>query len=185
MTRSGELGRALAAEFVHLWSEAVNVRQARGWTARRIVSGGQTGVDRAALDWAIANNIDHGGWCPRGRRAEDGAIPAAYHLEEMESEAPADRTEANVRDSDGTLLFSVEPELSGGTLLTHRVAMRLQRPWLHVVEADGPDAADAVVEFLGRHRIRTLNVAGPRASEAGSIGRFVTEILSRAYALAK
>jgi hypothetical protein len=128
----------------------------------RIVSGGQTGVDRAALDVAVARGIAHGGWCPRGRRAEDGRIPERYVLREHDSPDYAARTEANVRDSDGTLVLAPGTPRNG-TALTVRLAERHGRP-CRVVDLDAPPDPDDVVAWLARHRIRTLNVAGPRES---------------------
>ena len=143
----------------------------------RIVSGGQTGADRAALDWAIAHGIEHGGWCPRGRRAEDGRIARQYRLRETPSHAYAQRTRWNVRDSDGTLIISRSPELSGGSGYTARCAERLGRPWQHV--HPGADSITLVVAFLEQRRIRTLNVAGPRVSTDPGIYEYVYAILER------
>jgi hypothetical protein len=147
---------------------------------QRIVSGGQTGADRAALDWAIAQGIPHGGWCPRGRRAEDGRIADRYQLLETPSRDYGQRTRWNVRDSDGTLVVSRSKRLTGGSALTARVAARLGQPCLHV--HPGADDPAAIREFLERHRIRTLNVAGPRASNDPEIYEYVLEVLERAFA---
>ena len=84
----------------------------------KIVSGGQTGADRAGLDWAISMGIPHGGWCPRGRKAEDGVIPARYQLTETKSADYLTRTRWNVRDSNATVIFTLKPTLSGGSLRT-------------------------------------------------------------------
>jgi hypothetical protein len=84
----------------------------------KMVSGGQTGADRAALDWALAHNIECGGWCPKGRKAEDGPIDPKYPPKETASVAYLQRTEWNVRDSDATVLFSIKPTLTGGSLKT-------------------------------------------------------------------
>src|SRR6202011_5716034 len=84
----------------------------------RIVSGGQTGADRAALDWALQHNVPCGGWCPKGRKAEDGPINPKYPLKESSSVCYLQRTEWNVRDSDGTVLFSIAPILGGGSKKT-------------------------------------------------------------------
>lgn len=131
----------------------------------RIVSGGQTGVDRAALDAAQALGLPRGGWCPRGRWAEDGEIPTPYPLDETPKTELAQRTEWNVRDSDATLVLVLERPLSGGSLLTAELARSYRRP-LRVVElAADPDPAD-LRPWLAEHQVRTLNVAGPRASEA-------------------
>ena len=88
----------------------------------KIVSGGQTGADRAGLDWALAHNVECGGWCPKGRKAEDGPINPEYPLKETPSDSYIQRTEWNVRDSDATILFSIEPTLTGGSLRTMEFA---------------------------------------------------------------
>ena len=126
----------------------------------RIVSGGQTGVDRAALDVAMELGIPHGGWCPRGRLAEDGVIPARYLLQETKSAEYPVRTLRNVLDSDGTLVIYRVP-LSGGTLLTVNLAREHRKPCLTVDLSQNADA-DQFRSWLGEHNIRTLNVAGPR-----------------------
>lgn len=130
-----------------------------------LVSGGQTGVDRAALDVALERGMPCGGWCPAGRAAEDGPIDPRYPLRETPSADPAQRTEWNVRDSDGTLLAS---GASPGTELTQQVARRLGRP-VYLWQRDAaPDAAH-FRRWLQIHKIRTLNVAGPRESESPGI----------------
>ncbi len=128
---------------------------------QQIVSGGQTGVDRAALDAARAAGIPIGGWCPRQRWAEDGPIPLQYPLRETASADPAERTRLNVRDSDATLILVVDM-LRGGTRLTRQVAIELRRPY-HVARL----AARPHVVLRWLHQVcpTTLNVAGPRASE--------------------
>jgi hypothetical protein len=154
----------------------------RDFLQLKIISGGQTGADRAALDWAIAHDIEHGGWCPRGRRAENGIIPLRYRLVETPSSDYAQRTLWNVRDSDATVLFSGAPVLNGGSLYTKEVAQQLHRPWLHL---HGPEdeAARSFREFLALHDVAVLNVAGPRASNQPDIGRYVTVVLDTALAL--
>jgi hypothetical protein len=130
---------------------------------RRIVSGGQTGVDRAALDWAINHRIEHGGWCPRGRRAEDGPIALRYGLTETASVGYAERTKLNVRESDATLIMNAGV-LEGGSLLTQRVAAGAGKPCL-VVPLDAEDRAAEVrrvLEWLGSDAFLALNIAGPR-----------------------
>ena len=102
---------------------------------QKIISGGQTGADRAALDFAIARGIPHGGWCPRGRLAEDGTIPALYQLSETPGPDHAQRTEWNVRDSDGTVIFSIAPALTGGSRETAELARQHQKPCLHLVRS--------------------------------------------------
>jgi hypothetical protein len=144
----------------------------------RIISGGQTGADRAALDFAIANGIPHGGWCPRGRMAEDGQLERCYELKETPEVEYPQRTEWNVRDSDGTVIFSILPGLAGGSKLTADLAEELGKPWLHLSEVhDGPSAVARLRAFLSDHAIRVLNVAGPRASNEPAVARFVIETL--------
>ncbi|MCX8156706.1 MAG: putative molybdenum carrier protein [Verrucomicrobiae bacterium] len=145
-----------------------------------IVSGGQTGADRAALDFALRHGFPHRGWCPAGRLAEDGRLEDCYRLQETPSPAYAQRTEWNVRDSDGTVIFTCHAELSGGTLFTWECARKLGRPVLVLVAGQTPSPARALRAFLRRHRIRVLNVAGPRASFAPGIGAFVEAVLSEA-----
>ncbi|MGD0251653.1 MAG: putative molybdenum carrier protein [Verrucomicrobiota bacterium] len=144
----------------------------------KIVSGGQTGVDRAALDFAIWRGYEHGGWCPRGRLAEDGAIPLIYRLRETDSADYDERTEKNVMDSDATLIVARARKLSGGTAFTKTCAEQHDRPALVVCERDGVSkSAAALSKFLKRNKIRALNVAGPRESQAPGIGKFVVALL--------
>ncbi len=129
----------------------------------RIVSGGQTGVDRGALNAALAAGLPCGGWCPKGRFAEDGTITDVYPLDETPSADHAERTEWNVRDSDATLILTRKAALSGGTRLTRELANRHERPCL-VVDPTAPASLDSVVAWLDSGRIKTLNLAGPRES---------------------
>lgn len=138
-------------------------------SVRQIVSGGQTGVDRAALDVALELGISCGGWCPKGRLAEDGPIPGRYPLRETRTARYARRTLWNVRDSDATLILAREP-LVGGTAYTERCSRELERPCLVVA----PDAADPatlmrVRAWLAANDVEILNVAGPRESGAPGI----------------
>lgn len=129
----------------------------------RIVSGGQTGVDRAALDAALALGLPCGGWCPKGRRAEDGIIPERYPLAEAPSEDYAERTELNVRDSDATLVLTWgEPRT--GTKLTMDVAKTFSKPCFAADLSRGVDLS-AVRDWLYGARVGTLNIAGPRSSK--------------------
>jgi len=138
----------------------------RGMPAR-IVSGGQTGIDRAALDAAARLGLDRGGWCPRGRRAEDGPIPRRYPLREAPLAAYAARTRLNIRDSDATLVV-ISGAADPGTRLTMRLARALGRP-LRVIDLDRPPPRSAVRAWLRRHRVAVLNVAGPRESRCPGI----------------
>ncbi len=156
----------------------------RNGMPRKIVSGGQTGVDRAALDVAIEVGLECGGWCPRGRRAEDGPIPAAYPLTPTPCRDHAQRTRWNVRDSDATLLLLLGPA-AGGTALALAEAKRRGKPLLAIdLAAPGGSAATAA-EFhawVGRLQIRTLNVAGPRESEQPGIHALAAGLLRRLMA---
>ncbi|MEW6671308.1 MAG: putative molybdenum carrier protein [Thermodesulfobacteriota bacterium] len=148
----------------------------------KIISGGQTGADRAALDAAIEIGIPHGGWVPKGRLAEDGAVPLSYHLNEMPTDSYAARTEQNVADADGTLIVSHGP-LSGGSALTQELAQKQGRPCLHIDLNPVPafKAAAMVAAWITLHRIKTLNVAGPRASNDLNIYKKTKDILIAAF----
>ncbi len=141
----------------------------------KIVSGGQTGVDRAALDVALARGIPCGGWCPRGRRAEDGALPFRYPLQETPSEEYAQRTEWNVRDSDGTLVLLRERP-SQGTALTIELAARMGKPCL-VLDMNQHPNTGTVRAWILEHRIHNLNVAGPREEKSPGIYRDSVDFL--------
>lgn len=146
----------------------------------KIVSGGQTGADRAALDWAISRGIPHGGWCPKGRRAEDGVIPVHYNVEEMPTASYLMRTEQNVVDSDGTVIFSMKPRLSGGSQKTLEFALKHRKPPLLICPA-AKDPAGMLRNFVRDCGIKALNVAGPRASNEPAVADFVTRVLNEAF----
>jgi hypothetical protein len=133
----------------------------------KIISGGQTGVDRAALDAAMASGVPVGGWCPKNRRAEDGTIPEIYPLTQTPGNSYPVRTTWNVRDSDGTLVFQ-RGEASRGTSLTIARAKELQKP-LYVVDLTLHVVPGDVANWVGQQSIRVLNVAGPRESESPGI----------------
>lgn len=139
----------------------------------KIVSGGQTGVDRAALDVALELGLEAGGWCPRARRAEDGRIAVRYPLRETPSGVYSQRTEWNVRDSDATLILH-RGAMSGGTRLTAEIAARLERPLLALDLAREPDPEGARAWLL-EYQVRVLNVAGPR--EEGAPGVYAQAFL--------
>jgi len=132
----------------------------------KIISGGQTGADRAALDAAIRLGLPHGGWIPKGRLAEDGPLPKTYALKETASAVYAERTEKNVLDADGTLIIA-RGKLRGGTAYTREMAVKHGRPWLHINLRQTPAfrAALAIRQWIATQRITVLNVAGPRASK--------------------
>jgi hypothetical protein len=134
-------------------------------TLAKIVSGGQAGVDRGALDAALAADFPAGGWCPADRSAEDGPIPARYPVTPLERGGYQERTLRNVLDSDATAILA-PGELTGGTYFTFVLCKEHQKPAL-VVDASRhteSEAAEQIATFIERHSIRTLNVAGPRAS---------------------
>lgn len=147
---------------------------------RRIVSGGQTGADRAALDVALTYGIETGGYVPKRRMAEDGTIPQRYSgMIETNSENPALRTEMNVIHSDGTLLIS-HGSLAHGSLLTQQFAAKHRRPWLHLnlESLSIEEAAAAAEKWIKDHRIEILNAAGPRASEDQEIYEAVRRVFT-------
>jgi len=152
----------------------------------KIVSGGQTGVDRAALDWAIAHGVRHGGWCPKGRRAEDGIIPRRYRLKQTRSPAYNVRTRWNVRESDGTLIVSANHLIVGGTKLAAEFAESLKKPLLHLAMTTGARrAARQLDRFITQHRIHVLNIAGPRDSDEPGIQKFVQDVFTRSSLLGR
>ena len=132
----------------------------------KIISGGQTGVDRAALDVALRYEIESGGWCPTGRLDEFGTIPDRYPIQELESGGFTERTLQNVKDSDGTVII-YPGKLIGGTEQTVRFCIEQQRPHLLVdaFSVSGEDAANLIGEFVSKNKIDILNLAGPRQSE--------------------
>ena len=154
----------------------------------KIVSGGQTGVDRAALDAAVAHGLAYGGWCPQGGWAEDlpsppGLLARYPGLRETPSRDPAERTHWNVRDSDRTLMLvdARGPAASPGTVLTRGLADRYGRPHL-VVDLDQADAADRIAAWLdGAGHGLALNVAGPRESETPGIYDKALDVLTGAF----
>ena len=132
----------------------------------KIVSGGQTGVDRAALDVALKLGVECGGWCPAGRRDEVGVIPNHYPVQELPNAGPDERTLQNVKDSDATLIIYFET-ITGGTEFTLESCRQLRRPNI-LIDAGAVSVEDAgrnIAAFTADHDVRVLNVAGPRQSE--------------------
>ncbi len=133
---------------------------------KKIISGGQTGVDRGALDACIQHNFPCGGWCPAGRKAEDGEIPQRYPLQEIWNTSYNERTRLNVRDSDATLII-YEGKLKGGTSLTFHHAKDIGKPVFLFKVA--PFLIDEILEqaihFIKINQVEILNIAGPRASQ--------------------
>jgi len=145
---------------------------------KKIISGGQTGADRAVLDVAIDFGIPHGGWIPKGRKTEDGTLPDRYQLQEMPTASYPKRTEKNILDSDGTLILSYG-NLTGGSALTRKLAKKHGKPWIHVDldKVSLNDAVETIKAWIDRPNIEILNVAGPRASKAPNIHNIVVGIL--------
>ena len=132
----------------------------------KIISGGQTGADRAALDGAIEYGIPHGGWVPKGRMTETGRLPEKYVMQETTSISYAERTEMNVVDSDATLLLS-HGKVAGGSAFTLDMARKHRKPCLpmDLASLEEDKAAEVIINWVGARGIKVLNVAGPRASE--------------------
>jgi hypothetical protein len=159
----------------------------------KIISGGQTGADRGGLDAAIYCQMPHGGWCPKGRKAEDGIIPSQYHLNEMASPEYLPRTKANVFDSDATVIFTYGPP-TGGSLKTITYAHHLEKPY-HEVDLSRTTPKQAIIEIMrwlagdeGGNDYDEyvtvpppleciLNVAGSRESQAPGIREAVYELM--------
>ena len=141
----------------------------------KIISGGQTGVDRATLDVALELGLPCGGWCPKGRKAEDGPIDPRYPLKETGSPNYPLRTEKNIRESDGTLVLTKGP-VNGGTAFTVRLAIEYEKPHL-IIDLDNKIDPRIVREWGEKNQINTLNVAGPRESKLPGIHDQAVEFL--------
>lgn len=152
-------------------SPAVRALLERGaWRRLWIVTGGQTGADRAAMDVALSMGLPLRGWCPKGRASESGRIEEVYPLQETGSDDPAVRTEMNVIDSDATLVLTIG-EARDGTPLTEQCAERHGRPMLRFEIGRSPSEADVKTfrDWVGEHSVRVLNVAGPRESHSPGV----------------
>ncbi len=132
---------------------------------QKIISGGQTGVDRAALDFAIEYHIPHGGYCPKGRKAEDGTLDLRYHLTETESAGYEERTEKNLLESDGSLIMD-HGTLSGGTKLTTELCLKHLKP-VHIIDLDdiNEKTGEDFWDWIENNEIQVLNIAGSRESK--------------------
>jgi len=151
---------------------------------KRIISGGQTGVDRAALDVAIKLDIPHGGWIPKGRLTENGPLPQNYQLKETSTSNYSERTEKNVMDTDGTLIIS-RGQLTGGSEYTREMAQKHIRPWLHIDlnKTSAFHAVSSINKWISENEVGILNVAGPRASKDPQIYRDTVKIIESVYYL--
>ena len=148
----------------------------------KLVSGGLSGAERTAMDFASAHGIPHGGWCPRARAGEDGYIQKRYNLKETPSSGYLQRTEWNVRGSEGTVIFSVGDELTGASARVNEFTQAYGKPVLHLKRDQAPSTqAQRLLAFLHEHHIQVLNVAGTSASKEPHIGEFVNEALERAF----
>ena len=145
----------------------------------KIISGGQTGVDRAALDVAIDRSIPCGGWCPHSRKAEDGTIDQRYPLRETPSQDYTQRTEWNVQDADATLILYEKP-LEGGTLLTKKYALKKRKP-CYVADLASDDVVALILDWIGSEQIRILNIAGPRESQRPGIYKKTYTTLNQVF----
>jgi len=152
-------------------------KEVSGFRPAKIISGGQTGVDRAALDVAIELGIPHGGWCPLGRLAEDGTIPQHYQLRETDSPDYAVRTERNVEEADATLILC-RGRPTGGTELTRQLAMRCGKP-VRVVDLSSRPEVSKTRRWLRVYGRGVLNVAGPRESQSPGIGAEAAQYLRK------
>ena len=143
----------------------------------KIISGGQTGADTAGLDWAIKNEIPHGGWCPKGRKSESGRIDQKYLLTETSTANYLQRTEMNVAESDATIIFTLADKLTGGSLKTQEFATKHGKPVLHFRPGVHPKF---IRSFLISNNVRCLNIAGSKESTAPGISALVMGALDAA-----
>ena len=149
---------------------------------KKIVSGGQTGADRAGLDVAIRWGFPHAGWCPKGRKAEDGTIGGQYQLVETPSASYLQRTEWNARDSDATVIFTIAPTLTGGSKRTAEFAAKHRKPCLHLPRhLSSYEPALVLQRFIEENSVQVLNVAGTRGSKEPDVWRFAYETLEAAF----
>lgn len=146
-----------------------------------IISGGQTGADRAALDFAIKNETPHGGWCPKDRTALDGPLDPKYKLKETPSEDYLERIEWNVRDADATVVFSFADKPSLSSKKTVTVARKLKKPFIHLHRGI-LGVPEKLIAFLDKHYVRRLNITGSSEAEEPGLYDWVTNVLERTKA---
>ncbi len=145
----------------------------------KIISGGQRGADRAALDAAMELGIETGGFCPKGRRAEDGRIPEHYPLTELKSDEYTDRTLKNVLESDASLIC-YKKQMDKGTALTAVFCEEHNKACLKVC-LDRQNSIEDVLGWIERNKIRVLNIAGPRESSEEGIFEAVKPFLRKLF----
>jgi hypothetical protein len=145
---------------------------------KKIISGGQSGVDIGVLDFSIENKISCDGWCPKGRCNEDGFIPYHYPLKEAPLEDTACRTFLNILDSDGTLILSLKNYLQDGTDLTHNLCLLIKKPVL-ILDLNDSISTNILLakEFIAQNEIEVINIAGNRESQSQGIYRKTIEFL--------
>jgi hypothetical protein len=162
----------------YILKDEIILKVERNMTIKKIVSGGQTGADQGALDAAIKYGFPHGGWVPKGRLTESGPLPEKYKLKEMPTASYPKRTEQNAKDSDGTVIIS-RGKLTGGSKATMKFAKKIRKPWFHIDlnEAYVYLVASDIYRWTLENNIRTLNVAGPRASKDPKVNEDVRYII--------
>jgi hypothetical protein len=149
----------------------------------KLVSGGQTGADRAGLDVAIRWEFPHGGWCPKGRKAEDGIISAQYQLAETPSASYLQQTEWNVRDTDAKVIFTIAPTLTGGSKRTAEFDEKHRKPWIHLAQRSSSYESPALIlqQFITDNGVEIHNVTGTRGSKEPDVWKFAYETLETAF----
>jgi len=145
----------------------------------KIISGGQSGVDRAALDFCLNKNINCGGWCPKGRKSEEGRIPDIYPLTETKTTDYEERTRLNVMDSDGTMIIFMD-NMDTGTILTKTLLIELKKPFL-LVNLSNKIKPESIIKWIENNHIKILNIAGPRESNQPGIYQLTLEFLRMVF----
>lgn len=149
-----------------------------------LISAGQAGAERAVLEWATENQVEHAGWCPQGRRAEDGVIPTFYKLRETRTRNYAEAIDQNVRDSDATLIITLSRKLTGALKNTIDTAKRARKPLLHISKSVPlVENARRLRDFLADEQIVRLHVTGSRASDEPEIEEFVSALFTELASL--
>ncbi len=146
-----------------------------------IISNGQTSGDRAALDWAIEQNVPHGGWCPKGRATAAGPLDVKYQLRETATENYLECTEANILGAEGTVAFTLGPKATGSTQKTISLTKKLKKPCVHLHQGILA-VSEKLVAFMDKHHIRRLNVAGSDEANEAGIDLWISNALIKAKA---
>jgi hypothetical protein len=145
-----------------------------------IISDGQTGADRAALDFAIKQGIPHGGWCAKGREALDGTLDAKYKLKEVTTEEATDRTEGNVRDSDATVILTLGLKATGAALVASRFAKKTKKPCVHLHRGI-LGTSEKFIAFADKYSVRRLHIAGSTEDDEPGIYAWVDALLRKVH----